>query len=201
MRRRALAVVLASCLTLLLTTPLLAQPAPAPAPAPAPKPAAVVVPPKLISEPEVAYPEGASGDARVVLVIVVNPEGGVDSATPEVVHEPFSSSAALAAQGFRFTPATRDGVPIAAKIRFEVVFREPEPEPAPEPAEAPPAPVVEGAPPAPPIEEPLELDVLGERPEPSRSASLSRAEVRELPGAFGDPFRAIEALPGVTPIV
>jgi hypothetical protein len=24
--------------------------------------------------------------------------------------------------------------------------------------------------------------------------------VRELPGAFGDPFRAIEVLPGVTPI-
>lgn len=30
---------------------------------------------------------------------------------------------------------------------------------------------------------------------------ISQAEVRQLPGAFGDPFRAIEALPGVTPIV
>ncbi len=29
---------------------------------------------------------------------------------------------------------------------------------------------------------------------------MTRAEVRELPGAFGDAFRAIEALPGVTPI-
>lgn len=29
---------------------------------------------------------------------------------------------------------------------------------------------------------------------------MSRAEVRLLPGAFGDPFRAVEALPGVTPI-
>lgn len=43
--------------------------------------------------------------------------------------------------------------------------------------------------------------VLGLRSEPSRSASLSRAEVRQIPGAFGDPFRAIEVLPGVTPIV
>ena len=31
--------------------------------------------------------------------------------------------------------------------------------------------------------------------------TLARAEVRQLPGAFGDPFRAIEVSPGVTPIV
>src|SRR5262249_57849333 len=30
--------------------------------------------------------------------------------------------------------------------------------------------------------------------------SFTRAEVRLLPGAFGDPFRAIDALPGVTPL-
>ncbi len=40
----------------------------------------------------------------------------------------------------------------------------------------------------------------GERPAPAVS-SLTRAEVRQLPGAFGDPFRAIESLPGVTPII
>lgn len=49
--------------------------------------------------------------------------------------------------------------------------------------------------------DPTEITVLGQRPEPSRSVGLSRQEVRELPGAFGDPFRAVEALPGVTPIV
>ncbi len=48
---------------------------------------------------------------------------------------------------------------------------------------------------------PTEIVVVGQRPEPSRSVGLSRQEVRQLPGAFGDPFRAIEALPGVTPIV
>src|SRR6185369_7142929 len=37
--------------------------------------------------------------------------------------------------------------------------------------------------------------------DPSRTASLSRAEVRQIPGTFGDPFRAIEIMPGVTPIV
>ncbi|OJY25167.1 MAG: hypothetical protein BGO98_08260 [Myxococcales bacterium 68-20] len=31
--------------------------------------------------------------------------------------------------------------------------------------------------------------------------SLARTEVRQLPGAFGDPFRAIEAMPGMTPVL
>src|SRR5690349_4740574 len=52
-----------------------------------------------------------------------------------------------------------------------------------------------------PPPETTEVTVVGQRPEPSRSATLSRQEVRQIPGAFGDPFRAVEALPGVTPIV
>ncbi|MGC4093079.1 MAG: TonB family protein [Polyangiaceae bacterium] len=47
---------------------------------------------------------------------------------------------------------------------------------------------------------PVEVVVRGERLAPAVS-SFTRAEVRQLPGAFGDPFRAIEAMPGVTPIV
>lgn len=43
------------------------------------------------------------------------------------------------------------------------------------------------------------VSVRGEKSPPGRR-TLSREEVRQLPGAFGDPFRAIEALPGVTPI-
>ena len=41
----------------------------------------------------------------------------------------------------------------------------------------------------------------GARGEASRTVSLSRTEVRQIPGTFGDPFRAIEIMPGVTPIV
>lgn len=37
--------------------------------------------------------------------------------------------------------------------------------------------------------------------EPARSATLGREEVRQIPGTFGDPFRAVEVMPGVTPIV
>src|SRR5690606_19813385 len=50
-----------------------------------------------------------------------------------------------------------------------------------------------------PAPAPLEVPVLGARREP-RAQTLTRAEVRQLPGAFGDPFRASEALPGVTPL-
>jgi len=50
-----------------------------------------------------------------------------------------------------------------------------------------------------PSERPVEVVVQGEKLAPAVS-SFSRAEVRQIPGTFGDPFRAIEALPGVTPI-
>jgi hypothetical protein len=66
--------------------------------------------------------------------------------------------------------------------------------PAPAAPQSPPEPA-----PAPP--EAAEVTVRGRRPEPSRTVTLTRNEVREIPGTFGDPFRAIEALPGVTPIV
>ena len=35
----------------------------------------------------------------------------------------------------------------------------------------------------------------------SAATSFARAEVRQLPGAFGDPFRAIEVSPGLAPVI
>ena len=46
--------------------------------------------------------------------------------------------------------------------------------------------------------EPQEVVVRGERPEHEKH--LTRKEIRRLPGAFGDPLRAIEMLPGMSPI-
>lgn len=171
----------------------------------APSERGAVQPPKLLEEPNVVYPEGATGEARVVLTLVVAPDGSVRSATAETELAPFSEAAVAAALGFRFQPALRDGVAVAAKIRFEVRFTPPvieapaEPDAAENTANGPPAAPSEARAevPAPPTE----ILVVGRRGEPSRSASLTRAEVREIPGTFGDPFRAIEALPGVTPIV
>lgn len=55
---------------------------------------------------------------------------------------------------------------------------------------------------APEPEPPPSTEVtITERKNPPSVTSLTRNEVRQLPGAFGDPFRAIEILPGVTPIV
>src|SRR5262249_8806578 len=45
-----------------------------------------------------------------------------------------------------------------------------------------------------------EVVVRGARQEAGQT-SFSGGEVRQIPGAFGDAFRAIEALPGVTPLV
>jgi hypothetical protein len=168
-----------------------------------------IVPPRVVVGKEPVYPTGASGDVTVTLIVVVDASGKVASAAPLEVHEPFSSLAVSTVSGWQFEPARRENRAVAARIRVEVVFRksafeaasgdieqyeadvdsvptsEPPPEVADERSEAP---------------EMVEVLVHGDFREPARTASLSRSEVRQLPGAFGDPFRAIEVLPGVTPI-
>jgi TonB family protein len=184
--------------------PARAQPAAPPA----------IVAPRVETVTQVPYPEGATGNATVVLVLVIDRDGSVRSAEVERGDEPFASAARKATASWRFTPATREGVAIAAKIRYEVSFveqRTPVPEePPPGPGPGPPPGAAKGTtvPPAggapvgepEPQDEAIEVTVQGLKHPPSVT-SLRRAEVRQLPGAFGDPFRAIEILPGVTPIV
>src|SRR4051812_5834327 len=69
---------------------------------------APVDPPKLLSDPDVAYPEGAQGEATVVLLLVVGEDGSVRSATSEGADEPFASTAKAAAERWRFYPASHD---------------------------------------------------------------------------------------------
>jgi TonB family protein len=181
--------------------------------APAP-PADRVVPPRPITPLTVEPPAGAAGAHTVVLELTVNPDGSVREARALVGDEPFAGQAVATARGWRFSPATRSEKPVAARIRVRVDFKAKDPEPVDAPPEVPAgAPVIPSpaAPsgakkpnspikPATPAEpEGIQVDVHGERPAPAAS-SLSRSEVRVLPGAFGDPFRAIESLPGVTPI-
>ncbi len=159
------------------------------APAPAP-----LSPPVLRSSSDVPYPAGGEGDATVVLTLTIDPDGTVSSAVPSDAREPFAGQASAAAHGWFFTPAMRGDKPVAARIRVEVVFHAPVEAKIAEPEVAKPA--AHGAAPA-----PQEVTVHGDRPEPSRTVTLSRSEVRQIPGVFGDPFRAIEIMPGVTPIV
>lgn len=166
-------------------------------PARVPDARAAVIAPKLISEAEVPYPASAHGSPVVRLRVTVNADGTVREARALDAPEPFAVVAEEAVRSWRFEPATRNGRAIVATIAVEIAFHEPviEAEAGPEP------PPSSRAPEAPKPPKPMEVLVLGDKPEPSRSASLSRAEVRQIPGTFGDPFRAVEALPGVTPIV
>ncbi|XXY47451.1 TonB-dependent receptor plug domain-containing protein [Sorangium sp. So ce269] len=163
--------------------------------------ASSVVPPRLLSTPEAPYPPGATGDASVVLVVTVDVRGAVLEAAPIEQNEPFSGAAVRAALAARFEPARRNGAAVAAKIRMQVDFTAPREAAAP-PLDAAPTAAASAAPRVdrPASAAPIEVVVRGEQLAPA-TQSIARAEVRQLPGAFGDPFRAVEVLPGVIPVV
>ena len=160
------------------------------------------VAPKPLSDLDVPYPEGASGDATIVLTLTVERDGTVSAVTPQPALEPFASVALSAARKWQFQPATRGGVIVSARIRMLVEFHPPPPPEPPE--EQPSSDSALSTPQAPAAKRrrgPIEIQVRGVKMDPSRTATLSRAEVRQIPGTFGDPFRAIEIMPGVTPII
>lgn len=162
-----------------------------------------VKPPVPISTP-VSDIDGQWERAEVVLLLFIDPEGKVTSAELVSGEEPFAKAALEGAPNFRFEPALRGGVPAAAKIHFLLTFepRVPPTPPAGETEEQSPtssedaelAPASEASGQA--LEEVI---VLGKLSDPG-STSLTRAEVRNLAGAFDDPLRSIEVMPGVTPI-
>jgi TonB family protein len=167
-------------------------------------------PPKPISDLEVAYPPGASGEATVVLTLTVEADGSVSAVAPNERQEPFSSAAVAAATKWQFQPAVRRGVAIRVRIRVAVDFHPPvvvEDEAAADAAtengaaDTPAKAGASGSEPRPRKSHAVEIQVRGIKMDPSRTATLSRAEVRQIPGTFGDPFRAIEIMPGVTPII
>jgi TonB family protein len=189
--------------TVLLGLALASGRARAEEPAAPPPPRASVVLPKPTTPLHADYPEGAKGDADVELAVIVNADGSVRGARVLSGDEPFASAAARASSSWRFEPATRAGKPFAATIRAAIHFTAPAPPeaepPAPPKPGAPPSAAAPPAPAAKPPPAPIDVTVRGEIPAPGVT-SLSRAEVRLLPGAFGDPFRAVDSLPGVTPL-
>ena len=185
--------------TLLTTAQLRAQ---TPAAAKEPVPAASepeITPPQALFTP-LAYPAGASGSATVVLELTLDATGAVVDARALVGEAPFSDAAVHAAESWRFAPAQRRGRAVGARIRYAAQFTPPEAT-TPPPAE-PPEPSLRGTPlpHAKPLAQAVEVVVEGQRLQPG-SVLLTREETRALPGSFGDPLRAIEAQPGVVPIV
>lgn len=171
--------------------PAVAPVAPAAVVAP---PRNVVVPPEPIAIP-LGYPDGAAGEADVVLELSIDARGNVTLALAVQGVEPFASLATSAAEKWQFRAARRDGKAIASKIRFLARFTPPrdvvEPEVAPATS---PAPSKKPGTPA-----TTEITVKGEKPPPRHE--LARVEISRMPGAFDDAFRAIEGLPGVVPLV
>lgn len=232
-----------------------------------------IVPPELLEDAGVSYPEAAldSGyfdSVTVELIVQIAVDGSVTDASVVAPRgDAFDDEALGAARKLRFVPASKNGEPAAAKIRYRYVFEAPPSllrvvvkdaeraaalagarifvtradgrsdelttdttgellsEELPRgavtvrveldgyQAQSAPIELVPGretrldvalrsvvVPAAQEAEADAEIVVTGERPAPAVT-SLSRAEVRQMPGAFGDPFRAIEALPGVTPII
>jgi TonB family protein len=154
-----------------------------------------VTPPRAIDLPAAAYPASGHGNADVVLELLVTRSGGVRESRVVEGEPPFADAALDAARSFRFSPAKRGDRTVEAKVRVRVAFVEP---PAPAPTAEPAAPRAAATPAASgQVEEVL---VRGVRPEPPHQA-MAGSEVRQIPGSFGDAFRAIEALPGVIPIV
>ena len=154
--------------------------------------------PRIVEAPLPTYPEKATTAATVHLTLLVDAEGTVREVRGAEGEEPFLSAARDAALRFRFEPARRGAVAVAVVVRVDVEFTPPEPG-RPDAPEAPPEP------PEPPADAPVapvqEVIVEGQKAPRPRRPALGRAELRQLPGAMGDPLRAVEVLPGVIPTV
>jgi len=166
-------------------------------------------------------------DTAVDLLLGVAADGSVTEATLAVSVRPDVDALVLsAARAMRFEPATRAGVPIPARIRFRYRVAATPVEPAAEDAttaappprqDTPGAPATgddataarsvegvagaeevaaEGTPEAPAA---FGARAVVERPEPGATSriTLRGAELTTVPGTFGEPLRAVAALPGV----
>lgn len=170
---------------------------------PAPEP--TLVPPRVLEDPAPVYPEGETADASVLLEVVVEPDGSSGDVRVVEGGEPFAAAAVAAVRRYRYEPARRGEQVVRARIRLVVTFTAPPPPrkslPLPdEPPEEAAAKPGEAKPPKPAVEE---VTITGTR-RPTATPTehrMGRAEVRLVPGAFGDPYRAIEILPGVIPTV
>jgi len=177
--------------------------------------AQVVEPPHIKTEAQATYPDEARGLAREVVVIVtIGFDGRVEDA--KLAGDPVDALDAVAldaARRYEFSPATRDGKPIKARIKLKLSLHAPPKIVETEDAGAPvdsgaQAPVEDagggaasraadaGAAPANDVED---VRVHGERTFDSPTVrSLDRAEIESMPGGLGDAIRPIESLPGVS---
>lgn len=172
--------------------------------------------PQFLSGPSIEYPTGAHGSATVSLEALIDRKGLVSEVRVLSGDPPFVEQAQRAVRQYRFTPATVEGRAAPARVRLRIDFHEPNPgedqedevagqgrkalastaagDGAEEVTWDPTEDKTE------PAAKRVEVQVVGDKP-PVEQTTLTMEEVRHLPGAFGDPFRALESQPGVTPIL
>lgn len=155
----------------------------------------------------VPYPEGAHGDAEVVLDLDIAKDGSVSGARLRRGRNPFARAARLAALGWRFPPSRRSTSGNSGALTIRVLFKDPQPiipalgplaSQLEDPALSPEAVDAEFTDAEAPAEE---VVVQAERRSEIGGTYIPREEGRQIPGTFADPFRVIEVLPGVAPIV
>jgi hypothetical protein len=172
--------------------------------------------PRVISMPSVLVPEGAvvPESGRVEAVVVVAADGTAQLEACEA-SESLCAGVRDALAVARFEPARRQGTAIAARVRVALTIAAPAAPVVEVPASVAAASTPSGAPSAAvPAVPTVPQPTTGAEAEPAFSATgsvravqqpgmrrLELAEMRDLPGAFGDPFRAIDALPGVVPVL
>ncbi len=146
----------------------------------------VVEAPRWVEAPAFGWPDGvepALGSSRVVLELLVDERGNIESIRVVEGPTPLVEGVVRALDGRRFVPATEDGVPVAVVLPL-VVHLVPPPSP---PPVAPPGPL------------PVEGGLVGTyrlgRGEVSRQ-TITAEELRTTPGSLGDPLRAVANLPG-----
>src|SRR5579862_871922 len=83
-----------------------------------------LTPPVATGSTDVPYPPNASGDAVVLIELVVETDGTVSSAQVVEGAEPFAEQARTAVLSWRFVPARRGDTPAAARIRARVEFHQ-----------------------------------------------------------------------------
>jgi len=154
-----------------------------------------LIPPRPLSTP-VSYPKGGKGTQTVKLELVVSSSGTVSSLKVLSGTEPFSTAAREASEQWVFVPARRGPDTVPARIRFQVTFRE-QLVPPPRAQEA--GETTDGAALATVVDAPVEIVVEGEIP--PGAERITSTDARLIPGSFGDPIRAIEALGGVSVVV
>jgi hypothetical protein len=167
-------------------------------------------------ETTVELPIGTKLVPRVVLLLHLDANGDVLEAKVAIGEEPFASIALGATKRFQFVPALKNGVPTECRFLFEISWQIPTNTPSPTSiSNEQPLSVRESQnknsllsnvdrnsrpKPSTGTTEHLEVIVQGVRVVPS-AQTLTAAEAREIPATFGDPLRAIEILPGVTPVM